>query len=105
LNRTSTVAGKQARQRTDRQDALLPIRLALSVTVMVSLLVPVLPPASSLVVLLIVGMPAYRALFASAWALLSTAAHRPSPGILRRRVVRSQPPEEQCVCPGPQPRM
>ena len=30
---------------------------------MVSLPVPVLPPASLLVVLLIVGMPAYRALF------------------------------------------
>ena len=56
---------------SDRRGALLPIRIALSAAVAVSLLVPVLPSASSLVALLIVGMPAYGALFAPATALLS----------------------------------
>lgn len=61
---------------SDRRGALLPIRIALSVAVAVSLLVPVLPSASSLVALLIVGMPAYGALFAPATALLSAGVDR-----------------------------
>ena len=56
---------------SDRRGALLPIRIALSAAVVVSLLAPALPSASSLVALLIVGMPAYGALFAPATALLS----------------------------------
>jgi hypothetical protein len=51
--------------------------LALPVAAMVSLLMPVLPPASPLVVLLIVDMPAYGALFAPAPALPSAGVDRP----------------------------
>jgi MFS family permease len=61
---------------SDRRGALLPIRIALSVAVAVSLLVPLLPSASSLVALLIAGMPAYGALFAPATALLSAGVDR-----------------------------
>jgi MFS family permease len=61
---------------SDRRGALLPIRIALTLAVAVSLLVPVLPAASSLVALLIVGMPAYGALFAPATALLSAGISR-----------------------------
>jgi MFS family permease len=61
---------------SDRRGALLPIRIALSAAVAVSLLVPLLPSASSLVALLIVGMPAYGALFAPATALLSAGVDR-----------------------------
>jgi predicted MFS family arabinose efflux permease len=61
---------------SDRRGALLPIRIALTIAVAVSLLVPLLPSASSLVTLLIVGMPAYGALFAPATALLSAGVSR-----------------------------
>ena len=61
---------------SDRRGALLPIRIALSAAVAVSLLIPLLPSASSLVALLIVGMPAYGALFAPATALLSAGVDR-----------------------------
>jgi MFS family permease len=61
---------------SDRRGALLPIRIALTTAVAVSLLVPLLPSASSLVTLLIVGMPAYGALFAPATALLSAGVSR-----------------------------
>jgi MFS family permease len=61
---------------SDRRGALLPIRIALAAAVAVSLLVPLLPSASSLVALLIVGMPAYGALFAPATALLSAGVDR-----------------------------
>jgi MFS family permease len=61
---------------SDRRGALLPIRIALLVAVAVSILAPLLPSASSLVALLIVGMPAYGALFAPATALLSAGVDR-----------------------------
>ena len=61
---------------SDRRGALIPIQIALAVAMAVSLLTPLLPSASSLVALLIVGMPAYGALFAPATALLSAGAHR-----------------------------
>jgi MFS family permease len=61
---------------SDRRGALLPIRIALAVAVAVSLLVPLVPSESSLVVLLIVGMPSYGALFAPATALLSAGVDR-----------------------------
>jgi MFS family permease len=61
---------------SDRRGALVPIRLSLSVAVVVSLLAPVLKPAPWLIALLIVGMPAYGTLFAPASALLSAGAHR-----------------------------
>jgi MFS family permease len=68
----SPVAGRLS----DRRGALLPIRVALLVAAAVSLLTPLLPSASSLVALLIVGMPAFGALFAPATALLSAGVDR-----------------------------
>jgi MFS family permease len=68
----SPVAGRLA----DRRGALLPIRLALAGAVAVSLIVPLLPSASWLIAVLIVGMPCYGALFAPATALLSVGAQR-----------------------------
>ncbi len=68
----SPLAGRLA----DRRGALLPIRLALAGAVAVSLIVPLLPSASWLVAVLIVGMPCYGALFAPATALLSAGAQR-----------------------------
>ena len=61
---------------SDRRGALLPIRLALAAAAAVSLVVPLLPSLSWLVVVLIAGMPCYGALFAPATALLSAGAHR-----------------------------
>jgi MFS family permease len=61
---------------SDRRGALLPIRLALTVAMAVSLLTPLLPSASALVALLIVGMPGFGALFAPATALLSAGFDR-----------------------------
>jgi MFS family permease len=61
---------------SDRRDPLVPVRLSLAAGVTVSLLAPVLRPASWLVALLIVGMPAFGALYAPAAALLSAGAHR-----------------------------
>jgi MFS family permease len=68
----SPVAGRLS----DRRGALLPIRFALTVAVAVSLLAPLLPAASDLVALLVVGMPAFGALFAPATALLSAGVDR-----------------------------
>jgi MFS family permease len=68
----SPLAGRLA----DRRGALWPIRLALAAAVAVSLVVPLLPSASWLVAVLIVGMPWYGALFAPATALLSAGAQR-----------------------------
>jgi MFS family permease len=61
---------------SDRRGALIPICLALTVAVAVSLLIPVMPSAAALVSLLILGMPAFGALFAPASAMLSAGAHR-----------------------------
>jgi MFS family permease len=61
---------------SDRRGALLPLRLALTVAVAVSLLTPLLPTAPVLVVLLILGMPGFGALFAPATALLSAGVER-----------------------------
>ena len=61
---------------SDRRGALLPIRLALAAAVAVSLVVPLLPSATSLVAVLIAGMPCYGALFAPAATVLSAGAHR-----------------------------
>ena len=61
---------------SDRRGALLPIRLALAGAAAVSLVVPLIPSVSWLVVVLILGMPCYGALFAPATALLSAGAHR-----------------------------
>src|ERR1022692_3470622 len=61
---------------SDRRGALLPVRLSLAVAVVVSLLAPLVAPAPVLVVLLILGLPAYGTLFTPATALLSAGADR-----------------------------
>jgi MFS family permease len=61
---------------SDRRGTLLPVRIALTGAVVVSLLTPVLPSGYLLVVLLAVGLPSYGALFAPATALLSAGADR-----------------------------
>jgi MFS family permease len=61
---------------SDRRGALLPIRIALAGAGVVSLLTPLLPSEYSLVVLLVLGLPCYGALFAPATALLSAGADR-----------------------------
>jgi MFS family permease len=61
---------------SDRRGGLVPVRLSLAVAVAVSLLAPLVEPAPLLVVLLIVGLPAYGTLFTPATALLSAGAHR-----------------------------
>lgn len=68
----SPVAGRLA----DRYGALRPIRLSLVAAVVVSLLAPVLHPAPYLIVLLIVGLPAFGTLFTPSSTLLSAGAHR-----------------------------
>lgn len=60
----------------DRRGALTPVQLSLAAAVLVSLLAPVLRPAPVLVVLLVVGMPAYGTLFTPAMSLLSGGASR-----------------------------
>jgi len=59
---------------SDRRGPLWPVRISLAVAVVVSLLAPVVAPAAALMVLLILGMPAYGSLFTPAMAMLSSAA-------------------------------
>jgi len=59
---------------SDRRGPLWPVRISLAVAVAVSLLAPVVAPAAALMVLLILGMPAYGSLFTPAMAMLSSAA-------------------------------
>jgi MFS family permease len=59
---------------SDRRGPLVPIRISLTVAVVVSLLAPVVAPAPWLIALLIVGMPAYGTLFTPAMTLLSAGA-------------------------------
>lgn len=61
---------------SDRRGPLVPLRISLTAAVAVSLLAPVVAPATALIVLLIVGMPAYGTLFTPAMTLLSTGADR-----------------------------
>jgi predicted MFS family arabinose efflux permease len=68
----SPVAGRLS----DRRGELVPVRLSLVVAVVLSLLAPVAEPAPLLIVLLIVGMPAFGTLFTPAMALLSAGAQR-----------------------------
>jgi MFS family permease len=68
----SRVAGKQA----DRRGTIVPITISLSAATVVSVLAPTLGSARLLIPVLIVGMPAFGALFAPALALLSKAANR-----------------------------
>jgi MFS family permease len=59
---------------SDRRGPLWPVRISLAAAVLVSLLAPVVAPAAALIVLLILGMPAYGSLFTPAMAMLSSAA-------------------------------
>jgi MFS family permease len=68
----SPVAGRLS----DRRGALWPVRLSLAAAVAVSLLAPVTEPAALLMVVLILGMPAYGTLFTPAAALISDGAER-----------------------------
>jgi len=61
---------------SDRRGPLVPLRISLTLAVAVSLLAPVVAPAAPLIVLLIVGMPAYGTLFTPAMTLVSTGADR-----------------------------
>jgi predicted MFS family arabinose efflux permease len=61
---------------SDRRGPLVPVRISLTVAVAVSLLAPVVAPAAALIVLLILGMPAYGTLFTPAMTLLSSGADR-----------------------------
>jgi MFS family permease len=61
---------------SDRRGPLVPLRISLVLAVAVSLLAPVVTPAPALIVLLIVGMPAYGTLFTPAMTLVSTGADR-----------------------------
>ena len=61
---------------SDRRGPLVPVRISLTAAVAVSLLAPVLAPAAVLITLLIVGLPAYGALFTPAMSMLSGGAHR-----------------------------
>jgi MFS family permease len=60
---------------SDRRGPLMPVRISLAAGIAVSLLAPVVAPAAALIVLLIVGMPAYGSLFTPAMAMISGAAH------------------------------
>jgi MFS family permease len=68
----SPVAGRLA----DRRGALLPVGISLIAAAVLSALAPTLDTVRFLVPALIVGMPAFGALFAPAMALLSEGAHR-----------------------------
>jgi MFS family permease len=61
---------------SDRRGPLVPLRISLTAAVAVSLLAPVVAPAPALMVLLIIGMPAYGTLFTPAMTLVSTGADR-----------------------------
>ena len=61
---------------SDRRGPLVPLRISLAVAIAVSLLAPVVAPATPLIMLLILGMPAYGTLFTPAMTLLSTGADR-----------------------------
>ncbi|HEY7145671.1 MAG TPA: MFS transporter [Streptosporangiaceae bacterium] len=61
---------------SDRRGPVLPIRICLAWGIAVSLLAPLAAPAALLVILLIVGMPAFGTLFAPATALLAAGAQR-----------------------------
>jgi MFS family permease len=60
----------------DRRGPYLPITIALTATVVVSLLAPVVAPAALLIAVLVLGMPGYGVLFTPAAALLSDGADR-----------------------------
>jgi MFS family permease len=68
----SPLVGRQA----DRRGTIVPVTISLIAAIAVSLLAPTLGSKGSLIPVLVVGMPAFGALFAPAMALLSKGAHR-----------------------------
>jgi MFS family permease len=60
----------------DRRGPMMPARISLAASVVVSLLAPVLAPAPWLIALLIIGMPAFGTLFTPAMTLLSVGADK-----------------------------
>ena len=68
----SWVAGKQA----DRRRTVVPITISLIAAIVVSLLAPTLGSVRLLIPVLVLGMPAFEALFAPALTLLSKGANR-----------------------------
>jgi MFS family permease len=61
---------------SDRRGPLVPVRISLAASIVVSLLAPVLAPAAVLITLLVVGLPAYGSLFTPAMSMTSGGAHR-----------------------------
>jgi len=68
----SWAAGKQA----DRRRTIVPITISLIAAIVVSLLAPTLGSVRLLIPVLVLGMPAFEALFAPALTLLSKGANR-----------------------------
>jgi MFS family permease len=60
---------------SDRRGPMIAVRISLAAAVVISLLAPVVAPAPALIVLLVLGMPAFGALFIPAMAMISGAAH------------------------------
>ncbi len=61
---------------SDRRGRMVPVRLSLVAAIGVSVLAPVLRPASVLVVLLVIGLPAFGTLFVPAAAMIGDGADR-----------------------------
>jgi MFS family permease len=61
---------------SDRRGRIVPVRLSLVVAIVVSVLAPLLQPAAVLVVLLVVGLPAFGTLFVPAAAMIGDGADR-----------------------------
>jgi MFS family permease len=61
---------------SDRRGRMVPVRLSLVAAIAVSVLAPVLQPAAVLVVLLVIGLPAFGTLFVPAAAMIGDGADR-----------------------------
>jgi MFS family permease len=70
------VLGPQAGHLSDKRGRLAPVKLSLFGAITVSVLLPVLRPAAVLVVLVIVGLPAFGTIFVPAAAMVSDSADR-----------------------------
>jgi MFS family permease len=68
----SPMAGRQA----DRHGTIVPITISLIAAIAVSVLVPTMGSEQALVPVLVLGMPAFGAMFAPSMTLLSKGAHR-----------------------------
>jgi MFS family permease len=71
-----TALSPMAGRLSDRRGELVPIRISVAAAVVLSLLAPVARPLAVLMVVLIVGMPAFGVLFTPAMSLLSAGAQR-----------------------------